>query len=303
MSESNYQAASFLDHRALLPGMPCALVPWPELQLAARGLESHCHFIFHISHAGSTLISRLLGLHPSILSLREPAILRLLGRGEFTDRLDALLALWSRTFHSHQRAVIKATSFVSEIGGSLLERVPNSRAILVYVPAATFLPALLDGAMSDIRKEAHARLARIQKRGYLSEVTSDNLSPGELVAMSWLAEMLALREISTRFPDRVLWMNFDQFLCQPERQLHRAFEHIGLSADVASYLSGPTMQRYAKRPEARYDSVLRERLLEQGRTRHAGEIRNGIAWLQRIAASSLDVDQLARLHTAGDETF
>src|SRR5262245_55619754 len=76
LTKAAYAAASFLDSRLLTHGVPSGWGPWPELRDAAGGLCERCHFIFHISHVGSTLLSRLLGQHPALFSLREPAILR-----------------------------------------------------------------------------------------------------------------------------------------------------------------------------------------------------------------------------------
>ena len=293
LSEADYAGASFLDRRLLRSDILKAQIPWPEVQAAAAGLPMRCHFIFHISHVGSTLLSRLLGLHPAIFSLREPALLRKVAKGEYADRLETLLALWSRTFRRGQISVIKATSFVSQHACTLMSQVPQSRAILMYIPLATFLPALLDGAMSDIETEAASRLKRIQRQGLLLDQRVENLSPGERVAMSWLAEMQSLEKISQEFGDRVFWLDFDKFLERQADLLNKAFQHFGMSGDVAEYLSGPVMRRYAKRPEARYDSDVRRRLLERGKQQFAEEIARGHAWLER---AGIEIAALPRLH-------
>ena len=99
-----------------------------------------------------------------MFSLREPAIFRCLadaqlalGRpdapwnpAEFADRVRVHLALWSRTFEPGQTAVIKATSFVSEMAEHLMERAPAARSVFMFVAPEVFLKALLGGAMSDI---------------------------------------------------------------------------------------------------------------------------------------------------------
>src|ERR1043166_9880868 len=62
LSEDNYRRASFLDARILGRQSFGRTVAWPQLQaaVAASRLEEGCHFIFHIGHTGSTLLSRLL---------------------------------------------------------------------------------------------------------------------------------------------------------------------------------------------------------------------------------------------------
>jgi hypothetical protein len=282
LSEQAYQSISFLDNRILQPNTPTAVIPWPELSEAAKDLPLRCHFIFHISHAGSTLYSRLLAAHPAFFSIREPGILRLLATEKHRRRLSTFLRLWSRTFRPTQTAVLKATSFVSEIGSDILNTVPDSKAILMYVPAITFLRALLDGAMSDINSQATARLSRIQSRGLLPEVSLGNLSPGELVAMSWLAEMLSLSRIANQFAGRSLWVNFDAFLESPHSKLTEAFGHLGIATDVNPILASEVMGRYAKKPEVNYDANFREKLLKQADDRFGEEIKKGIAWLEAI---------------------
>ena len=95
LTAADYAAASFLDGRMLAPGTPTAAVPWAEVRPAAATLSVRCHFIFHVSHVGSTLLSRLVGQHPALFSLREPAVLRFLADTHRTlDRPDCP---WPRT--------------------------------------------------------------------------------------------------------------------------------------------------------------------------------------------------------------
>src|SRR5262249_39553682 len=113
------------------------------------------------------------------------------------------------------------------------------------------------------------------------------LSPGERVAMSWLSEMFALHAASRRFPDRVLWMDFDGFLTAPEEGLMSALKHLGAAADAEAIkiiLSGPDMRQYAKAPEHEYDARLREQLLNQAAVQHIEEIGKGMEWIRGAAA-------------------
>ena len=280
LTEADYAAASFLDARLLNSDMRVAWVPWRELEPAAAGLPMRCDFIFHVSHCGSTLLSRLLGTHPAVFSLREPQILR----QPVIEHLDTFLGLWSRTFHPGQRALIKATSFVSERAEDLLARVPDSRALLMFISVRTFLAALLDGAMSDIESQTASRWERLQRR--LNHAALPPASPGEVVAMSWLCEMLALSAAAERFHDRTHWIDFDSFLATPAAGLIRGVEHLRNAAPpslVEEVLAGPLMQRYAKKLEAGYDAALRRKLLQQAEAKHGSEIQQGLLWLSRLA--------------------
>jgi hypothetical protein len=298
MTAADYAAASFLDGRALRSGSPVARMPWPDVRAAAAHLPLRCHFIFHISHVGSTLLSRLVGQNPSLFSLREPAVFRQLAeayseighghhpwnRSEFDERSRAFLALWSRTFDPAQTAVIKATSFVSEMSEYLMNRVTNARSVFMYVSPLTFLRALLGGAMGDVTGMIEKRLRRLERRLGHSVGLPSGLSPGEAVAMSWLCEMAALQAAADRFPARVLWMDFDEFLAAPASWLAAALHHFGTpdaGEAAATILASPTMGQYAKAPAVAFDAANRRQLLEQADRQWEAEIRKGAAWLQR----------------------
>lgn len=286
MTEQDYQQASFLDERMLQPNQQRAVISWQELQPAAQGLPLDCDFIFHVSHCGSTLISRLLGAHPQVLSLREPALLRQCAAMAWPDQLRICLGLWSRTFTASQRSLIKATSYVNAIAPQLMSLVTRARALLVYVPLATFLPGLLDGAMVDIHSQLASRLIRLRTRAFTTSLQAADLSPGESVAASWLAEMLDLREIAARFPERSLWLDFDEFLRQPQPLANAIAQHLGLPAGLNYLTNSSLMQCYAKRPEVTYDADFRARLLAKSRAEHAAEIHRGLEWIRRLEMSN-----------------
>ena len=72
-TEQDYRDAAFLDERSLRQDAQRQVVEWADLA-AAMPPEARrdVQYIFHISHVGSTLISRLLGELPQVLALREP---------------------------------------------------------------------------------------------------------------------------------------------------------------------------------------------------------------------------------------
>ncbi len=318
LSPGDYAAASFLDKRLLRPGIQAGWRSWVTVRQAAKELPARCHYIFHISHVGSTLLARLLGENPALFSLREPAILRKLaeshlvldqpaGRGgslwkgsDFDARLGIYLGLWSRTWSPGQTSVIKATSFVCEMASLLMGQTPGARAILMFIPPRPFLRTMLGGAYSDITVAAEKRLYRLQRRlsgglggaggvggGEAARWRLGELSPGECVAMSWLSEMAALHEMAERNPGRVLWMDFERFLDGPEAGLAGALGHLGApaeQAEVARILAGPIMTHYAKKPDFPYDAKFRAQLLEQAEREHAAEIEKGVKWLERVSA-------------------
>jgi len=278
-SEAAYRKVSFFDQRATELAERTGVVPWAMAEPWLVDLPRRCDFIFHVSHCGSTLLSRLLGTDDACLAVREPGILRGITTGDPTARLDATLGLLSRTFHPQQRSLIKATSVVNAVAEQLLSRATDARAALMFVPAETFLAAVLDGSMSDIEAHAESRWQRLQALDGQPVPAAAPGTPGERAAAAWLCEMRSLEQLATTFPERTGWVNFDAFLEDPAAVLAAVASFFGLSLDASAAVAGPIMQRYAKRPGVHYDTGSRAALLAAARQTHATEIDAGLAWL------------------------
>jgi hypothetical protein len=319
LTQADYEQASFLDDRARGPRTLSRTLPYPGLAQAVSttSLEERCHFIFHIGHVGSTLLSRLLGADGRLFALREPAILRTLARlkteselrsrtfsdAEFDARLTLFLKLWSRTFEPGQTALIKATSFASELAPQLLARPSAPKALLLFVSPESYIATILAG--SNAREEAktltEGRLNRLHRRVGREVWRLGALSEGEALAASWAAELSALGEAQRIAGTRALLLDFDRFLANPDEQLSRAFRHFDCKTTpkkVTALLEGPLMQRYSKAPEHAYSPKLRRELLDEARKTHAAEIAKGLAWLERAAADTPVVEDCLKL-TAG----
>jgi hypothetical protein len=303
LTEADYAKASFLDARILAPGTLARPVPLLELAAAAAqgNLRDDAQYIFHIGHVGSTLLSRLLGRHPALFALREPAILRTLAQmrsepetmprrwsAEESDaRLSVFLKLWSRTFRPDQRALIKATSFASELAAQILQRSAKPKAIFMFVSPENYLATILgaENSPKEAQALANLRLKRLQARTGTAVQTPASM--GELVAMSWASEMTALIAAQDSSADQILWLDFDRFLADPGSGLKSSFAHVGVSADdqtVRDILAGPDMRTYSKAQEYDYDTKLRSDVLNQARHMHGTEIKRGLDWLAALAA-------------------
>jgi len=288
-SEADFRAAAFLDERSLTPDSVSHLVPWATV---AGAVPPHARrdiqYIFHIGHVGSTLIARLLGELPEVLALREPQILRDVAHGAWdAARFDVLTALLSRTFRPEQRAMAKATSFVSEIAAELVPT--GSRTLLLCASAENYIANILAGPNSrhELAATAGERLARLHRRaGERWELAG--LSEGEIIAMAWACETSSLAQAADRLgTERVMWLDFDAFLAEPAASLARLAEFFGLDAVAAQALAThPLMGRYSKAPEYEYDAALREEVLAEARREHGAAIADGLRWLERAAAES-----------------
>lgn len=304
LDEAAYLEASFLDQRILTRGYSQASCPAALLEEAAARLAPSAYYIFHTGHVGSTLISRLLGAHAGFFSVREPLLLRAIADrsdpGGGVPALVTALALFGRTWRREQRALIKVTSFVSELAGPVLEAPYQPRAILMFALPLAYLSSIFAGPNSraETRQLAASRQQRLARRlregGGQFEVRSE----GELIAMSWLCEMSALRAAAERFGSQVLWVDFDRFLSAPAAGLRTMFEALGAQAtapEVESLIAGPLMRQYSKAPQHTYDAALRRQLLASAEREHAVEIRRGMAWLEAASARDAAIAAAAKV--------
>ena len=310
LTRAEYEKASFLDQRVLTPRTIGRRVPWRELSRAieAAKLAERCGFIFHIGHVGSTLLSRLLGAHPAVFALREPPILRTFALiradaevqprawsgSEFEERLSGNLKLLSRSFEPGQAAVVKATSFVSGLAEEILRRDYKPKAVMIFVSPESYLATILAGPNS--RQESRAftpgRHKRLCTRIGREAWRLASLSEGEALALSWACEMSALAAAARNAEGRVMRIDFDALLNEPESVLSAAFRHFDIDAsrsEVLKIVEGPDMRRYSKAPEHAYDRELRHQVLNSARARDGAEIRRGLAWLERAAVEFPDI--------------
>jgi hypothetical protein len=302
--EAGYRAASFLDDRILGPATKGA---WMTAELVAtharriRGARP-LHYILHTGHVGSTLLSRLLDTTGAVLSLREPLPLRtlaeagdvlgqpesLLSESQFAELAATLTRLWSRGYASTGCVVVKATSSAARVMPWLLGPGATSRAVYLNIRAEPYLATLLAGANSpqDLRGHGAERMRRLRTRLATPLQHLHTLTPGELTAMSWLAETLTRHELLDRFPRQVLAVNFDLLLADLPSVMHEVVGHFGLSPPAqwfAQLESNPVLTRYSKAPDHEYSPALRAQVLAQARRERGEEIARGMAWLESLA--------------------
>lgn len=300
MSETAYRQASFLDQRLFTPDLQRQVVSWADVAAVPLPLLPKPQYIFHIGHVGSTLVSRLLGELDSVLALREPAILRQLAEvrvnkpaelgwtgEEQAERLDQVEGWLSRVFHTDQRVMIKASSFVSPLARPLLA--DRGTALFLFTSLERYLQTILAGESSRQEAAALADLRRLRLEQHCGQplARKDSLSLTQTAALGWLCEMVTLCDAEGHCPAAsIAWMDFDEFLNQPGEQLQAAAKHFGrdLSVDNARELvSSPIMTRYSKAPEFDYSASLREELLAEAAQIHADDIRQTLLWVDQLA--------------------
>jgi hypothetical protein len=287
MSPEAYREASFLDDRMFQRQFVTHLLPWGTVANSMPSdMRRDARWIFHISHVGSTLIARLLGELEGVVSIREPRALRDLTffpadvRARFVPTLQAL---FSRTFAPDGAALVKATSFVSELAGELLSDV--QRALFLYATPHSFISGILAGENSrkELAGRAEQRTARLSSRGiYLPAAQSE----ADLAAAAWTCEMVALEAADGA---NVRWADFDQVLGDMDGILQELTRFFGIAANpdrVREVANGPLMSRYSKATEYEYSPQLRRQLLAEAAEEHRADIESALAMLDAASETA-----------------
>jgi hypothetical protein len=292
MDRESYRAASFLDDRMMQRPVNAHVVPW---QMVAGAMSNDARldarWIFHIGHVGSTLIARLLGELPGVLSVREPRLLRDLTMVP-ADQRPAMAAaarvLFSRTFAEDDAALVKATSFVSEIAPELVP--PGGCALFMYAGPRNYVASILAGenSVKELRMLADVRAQRSASR--LNGLDPRQQSDAHLAAAAWACEMTALEASAKAMADRrVEWADFDRMLRDMQGELGRISSFFGFSArdeQLQAIASGPLTLRYSKALEYDYSADLRRELIAEADAKSHSDIDDALAMLHSAAEKS-----------------
>ena len=290
MTADDYRAAAFLDDRMFDRQRDVRVLPWADVA-GAESSENDARWIFHIGHVGSTMVARMLGEIPRVLSVREPRILRDLAavpREQAEAMAPAVAALCSRTFDDRGHALVKATSFVSEIAPLLAG--PQAPAIFMYAGATSYMLTILAGENSVKELYALHELRAKRMAGRVPPMANAAKSDAHRAAMAWACEMTSLEAAAEALADRpILWLDFDRFLADPAASLTAAARHcgFGLSAEQAGAItSGPLMKCYSKALEYEYSPGLRRELQAEAQQRHSRDIQAALAMLKEASKDS-----------------
>lgn len=298
LGRDQFVEAAFLDQRILTRETRAAWMGVAEVEqnLGATPCHAPTHFLFHVGHCGSTLLSRLLA-ECGLLPVREPLPLRTLAElrlvldrpwsrwspATFDERLRLMLRLWAR---GREPRLVKATSFCNDLAACILDSAPAASAVVCHVKPRAYVANILAGGNSraDLMAMAPMRIERLQAQ--LGEAPGRlwEMSPGVVAAASWACETVSLA--STAGGDRVRDVDFDRFLTDVPAGLAELAAHLLPAPDagrVAAAARSPALTRYSKAPEHAYDANLRRQVLAEGEARFGAELRAGLDWLERAA--------------------
>lgn len=317
MPPGAYRTASFLDGRSFGNQTLGGWIQFQQIRqtiLNGNAPATPLHFIFHMGHTGSTLVSRLLDETGVVQSLREPLVLRdlanmhdrrgdddfLLSPGDVDAWTEIMLRLWARCRSDRACAILKATSATARSANILMAARPQSRAIYLSMGLEPYLAVILGGPASlmDIRGHAEERMKRLAR--YIGQVPSPLylMSPGEWVAASWVCEAMTRERIRKTAGEKLLSVDFDAFLTDIPGTVATMLEHFNLpgGTEMATRIAqSPTLGKYAKAPEHDYSSRLRADVIRDSQQRNRSEIDRGIKWTKKIASQFTAVGNLQGL--------
>jgi len=174
-------------------------------------------------------------------------------------------------------------------------------AVALYVSAESYMATILGGPIHGRKPKclAPSRIDRLQRR-LGQEWRSTSWSEGEILALSWACEMSALAEAIATARERILQVDFDQFLMIPPRS--RMFSGISAWRSAAARCARSWLARTCtdiqRLRQYAYDTALRVAVLNEARTVHAAEIRAiGLARSRSIAILSCRTGPDARPKT------
>lgn len=304
VSEPQYRDASFLDQRIESDSTPAfryGLEHLEKLFPAPAVPRRPTMFIFHIGHCGSTLLSRALGASETTLPVREPLTLRHLAEelrsqqaggdpGAWNARLFTVLQGLSRSFRPGQVPVVKATSVCNNLLLPVLRENSQPRAVLMHVTLEAWLAGMLGKQQEplDLRGHAAARLRDWTRLGGAPPIDPDERDPAKLAVLAWLTGMHFFTEAQSRLPERVLLLDFEDFLRRPAAGLAAVGDFFGLGEATETIIRAwPRVSSgYSKKPDHPYTAANREQILERGRKLRQAEIRSGLDWAEKLLAAT-----------------
>ena len=296
-----YRRASFLDHRAFLQDTLAAWLPLGGILRQAEALAEPpaAHAIFHVSHCGSTLVSRLLAELPGCLPVREP--LTLLACAQEQRELDRPLSrldqagwhrlfdgsakLLSRVYAPGERACLKATSACGNLLAPFLQRSAASKALLLYTDLETWLTVMLrnEDVRNNGRFYAPSWLHDLHALSGRKDIRLAALNDAQMFAINWLTAMLHFERARQASASRVRHCDFEKVLADPGAELEAMGRFLGLdTARVPEIVAGPLLKSYAKRPDEAFDAATRARELQEARKHAAAEIDAGLKFAEKL---------------------
>jgi hypothetical protein len=263
--------------------------------------QAPLHFVFHVAHCGSTLLSRAMDIPGRSLVIREPFVLRQIGAdkarsgappGPLWRRCLALsVALLGRRFSPDETVIVKANVPVNFLIDELMTLHAGSSGILLYASLERYLLAVLktpmhrrwvDNVTSQLAAGIAAALAP-------EPIDLAALTTPERAASLWLAQMRNYRDALHRHA-RLRSLDCEQLFARPGDVLEAALEQAGAVADpcrIEEIVGGELFRRHAKDPGRPFDAGRREAEMEALARALAPELDRGVQFVDRIGGDDV----------------
>jgi hypothetical protein len=309
MTEESYRSSSFLNKPTEYVGqcefaisLDVLLQLWANQSVPRRTI----HYVFHVGHCGSTLMSRLLGELDGLFALREPPVLMGLSRSfrrlaepnfpisrtRWESLKDLCIDLLGRTWRQEGTALVKPTSHANNLIPILMRHTGDEHAVFLWVKLETYLATMM---RDETRRETQlfAKDFRIREFNQLAPacpVSQEGLSAGQMASLNWL---LHAREMALAFDDaelapRVISVRFEEYLRAPESKLTEIGAFLcqpDIDIGVAQVITEKMGRVNAKIPGIAYDASDRSAMLDASRRKYAKEIQDGLDWAHEVCDS------------------
>jgi len=288
----------FLDARSLKDISEGAHVPLETLLGILKGgkaAPTPAHFIFHIGHCGSTLVSRVLDSIPGVWGLREPMTFRLIAEaknagqniGDIQKRLMAAYLLTCRRFSNDQKTIIKTTSTCNTIAPDLLSIHKDNRALCLFITLEQYAANM---AMKKEPKDVfnfhdHCKASLFAAIPDL-KIGKAGGDLGKMMAVNWLGAVMDLfRLYESPLKNRCLFLDFDQILEGRDKAFSRITGHFQLAA-IPSGKAEVAFGSYSKLPGFQYTPEDRALNLAASKRENSAVIEGALDYAKQLADRS-----------------
>ncbi|MES2121018.1 MAG: hypothetical protein V4513_10645 [Pseudomonadota bacterium] len=300
MTRDSFHRSIFLDDRIVrAPGQGFALPfaevrgqQWPDPASRPIGL------IFHVAQCGSTLLARALDLPGRSLVLREPAALRRLGvdagpEGAVDEAmLRFTLSMLGKRWDANAPVVVKANVPVNFIASEVLSMEPETKAICLYFPLASYVAAVM-------RTEGHEKwvesiFAEMRLDSSRFALGANPRTTAERTACLWFAQMKLFEALTATYSG-VRTLNAELLFGQPSAAVAASAAHFGVvlrDGEAEEIASGELFETYSKNPALDYDPEVRAARDAEAKRRLAPQIAEAEAWVSAASTRHGPVGEL-----------
>lgn len=276
--------------------MPVAQLSRTEAVAAVAETQAPLRLIFHSAFCASTLLCRAFDRPGLAMGLSEPAILndivgirrrREADPKQVAQLLDEAMRLLARPWQADEAAVVKPSNILNPLAAAMLALRPEAKAVLLHAPLPVFLASVA-------RKGMWCRLwARELLEGLLADGVVDlgfaaedyfRLTDLQVAAVGWLAQHKLFADVQARFGDRVMRVESEAMLAEPQDHVERVARHFGLAVDAgmaSDIAAGPAFSRHSKFGQA-FDADARAAERAMAQAAHGDEIAKVGEWARAV---------------------